>query len=411
MPRILFLNTLPPEKDLSQSTVNAIVQDQRGFMWFGTNDGLDKYDGYTIERFSHEKDNINSLNKNAILSLYEDKDGMLWIGTYGGGLNRFDFSLQQFTHFEQNPSKSEFISNNQVFEIFEDSEGVFWMGTEQGVDRFYKRNQNLKMWTTWLGVPFGKTEAIAEDRLGDIWIAGGNGIFRYKRLYKSFEKGSAFPKFFGSKFPEILYGKFMLTAGAICGLVLCGALSKFDYASGEFRHFKPEGWPEFPGRNFHVRNIYEDRQNNLWIGTDGAGVLLFDRQSETFSKVPEMKTNREAFQTMLLLPFLKTKPATFGLERSKAESIKLTGFPKNFKPSGTNSTIPNSLPKSDIKAVYQDEAGITWVGTEKGGLSKIDRNSGKITTWLNNPADENSLPDNVVLSIVKEPEKTLDWNL
>ena len=393
------------DEGLSQSTVNAIVQDQRGFMWFGTNDGLDKYDGYTIERFIHEKDNPNSVSKNAILSLYEDKVGILWIGTYGGGLNRFNFEYQQFTRFEHNPSNPFSISNNQIFEIFEDSEGVFWIGTEQGVDRFYKNESKFENVDLLAGVPFGKTEAITEDRLGDIWIAGGNGLFRYSRLYKSFRKVPLFID------PQVqIPGNFIwevyvdrrgdLWVGSLWGL------SRFNYTSGDFKHFSPKGWPEFPARNFHVRNIYEDRQNNLWIGTDGAGVLFFDRQTETFTKVPGNENHSGSFSDNVVTSIFEDRSSNLWFGTFKSGINKIDRLSKKFQTYRYEKYNPNSLPKSDIKAVYQDKL-ITWVGTEKGGLSKIDRKSGKITTWENNPADENSLPDNVVLSIVKGAREKL----
>jgi signal transduction histidine kinase/ligand-binding sensor domain-containing protein/DNA-binding response OmpR family regulator len=391
---------------LSQSTVNAIVQDQRGFMWFGTNDGLDKYDGYSIERFSHEKDNINSLSKNAILSLYEDKDEMLWIGTYGGGLNRFDFETQHFTHFVHNSSNPFSISNNQVFEIFEDSEGVFWLGTEQGVDRFYKDESKFESVDLQAGIPFGKTEAITEDRLGDVWIAGGNGLFRYSRLYKSFRQVPLYTNSSVTIPGNFVWEVFVDRRGDLWVGSLWG-LSKFDYATGVFKHFRPEGWPEFSGRNFHVRNIYEDRQNNLWIGTDGAGILLFDRQNGTFSKVPGNKNQSGSFSDNVVTSIFEDRTGNLWFGTFKSGINKIDRLSKKFQTFRHEQYNSNSLPKSDIKAVYQDESLATWVGTEKGGLSKIDRKSGKITTWENIPADENSLPDNVVLSIVKGAGKKL----
>jgi signal transduction histidine kinase/ligand-binding sensor domain-containing protein/CheY-like chemotaxis protein/AraC-like DNA-binding protein len=391
---------------LSQSTVNAILQDQHGFMWFGTNDGLDKYDGYTIERFSHEKGDPNSLNKNSILSLYEDKQGFIWIGTYGGGLNRFDFSSRQFTHYEYNPDDPNSLSNNQVFEIFEDSENVFWIGTEQGIDRFYKEELRFEYVNNQLGVPFGKTEAITEDRFGDIWIAGGNGIFRYSRLYKSFEKLPLFPEFSDQIPGNFVWKVYADRKGDLWVGTMWGLL-KYDFVSGSFRCFKPENWPEFPGRNFHVRNIFEDSQHNLWIGTDGAGVLLFNRQSETFFRVPETKNYQGNFSDNVVTSIFEDRNGNLWFGTFKSGINKIDRLSKKFQTFRHEQHNPESLVKSDIKAVYQDETGITWVGTEKGGLSRIDRETGKITTWLNNPANETTLPDNVVLSVVKARDNKL----
>lgn len=385
---------------LSQSTVNAIVQDSRGFMWFGTNDGLDKYDGYAIERYSHEKNNPHSLNKNTILSLYEDKEGLLWIGTYGGGLNCFDFKTQKFTHFAYDASNQHSLSNNQVFEIYEDSEGVFWIGTEQGVDRFYKSESKFETVDNLLGIPFGKTEAIVEDRLGDIWIAAGNGIFRYSRLQKTFQQLPLYKKP-GIQIPgNFVWEVYVDRRGDLWVGSLWG-LSKFNYMSGDFSHFKPVPLAEIPDKNFHVRNIYEDHQNNLWIGTDGAGVLLFDRQNETFSNISDNDDLATGQGDDVITSIFEDKTGNLWFGTFKNGISKIDRLSKKFQTYRHEQYNTNSLLKSDIKAVYQDNSGVIWAGTEKGGLSRIDRNNDKITSWTNNPADAESLPDNVVLSVVK----------
>jgi signal transduction histidine kinase/ligand-binding sensor domain-containing protein/DNA-binding response OmpR family regulator len=385
---------------LSQSTVNAVIQDRQGFMWFGTNDGLDKYDGYTLERYSHIKNNFNSLNKNTILSLYEDKEGIIWIGTYGGGLNRFDFALQEFSHLENNSANQNSLSNNQVFEIFEDSEGAFWIGTEQGVDLFYKDENKFEKVDNRLGIHFGKTEAITEDRQGDIWIAGGNGVFRYSRLHKTYQRLVLFPEQMAEMPGSFVWDVYVdrrgdLWVGSIWGL------SKYNYISGDFAHYKPYGWSEFSERNFHVRNIYEDHQNNFWIGTDGAGVLLFNREDQTFSKLSDQHSSSGMQWDDVITSIFEDKTGNLWFGTFKSGIIKIDMLSKKFETYRHEPYNGNSLLKSDIKAVCQDHSDIVWVGTEKGGLSKIDRKRNTVTTWLFNPANINSLPDNVVLSIVK----------
>ncbi|MFQ5751901.1 MAG: two-component regulator propeller domain-containing protein [bacterium] len=118
------------EQGLSQNTVNCIVQDSRGFMWFGTQDGLNQYDGYRFTVFKHDPENPNSLSDNFIYTIYEDKSGVLWIGTDGGGLNRFDREQEKFRVFKHEPTNSNSLSNDRVLSIFEDQTGVLWIGTD-----------------------------------------------------------------------------------------------------------------------------------------------------------------------------------------------------------------------------------------------------------------------------------------
>ncbi len=389
---------------LSQSTVNTIIQDQHGFIWFGTNDGLDKFDGYKIERFSHEKNSAGSLNKNTILKLYEDKNGIIWIGTYGGGINCFDYSLQKFTHYDHDPEDGNSLSNNQVFEIFEDSEGLFWIGTEHGVDIFDRKTESFKSIGNQLNIPFGKTETITEDRLGDIWIAGGNGIFRYRRLQKKFTRyplfGTSEDKYTGNFVWDVFVDRRGdLWVGSLKGL------SKFDYTKNEFINFAPKS--ANPGTSFHIRNIYEDKQNNLWIGTDGNGLMIFDREEQKFLHVSDNAESANGFRGNVVTAICEDKTGNMWFGTFKSGVNKIDRLNKKFQTYRHIRNNPNSLKTSDIKAVYQDESGIIWAGTEKGGLSKIDPKTGRIQTYLNNPDNNKSLPSNVVLSVVKANDNNL----
>jgi len=391
---------------LSQSTVNSIIQDQRGFIWFGTNDGLDKFDGYTIERFSHEKDNPGSLNKNSILTLYQDKEGFIWIGTYGGGINKFEYALHEFTHFEHKPESDSSLSNNQVFEIFEDSEGVFWIGTEHGVDKFYKEEGTFENIDNRLNIPFGKTETITEDRLGDIWIAGGNGIFRYSRLYKNFTRYPLFGKSENQLTGNLAWDVYVDRRGDLWVGSLWG-LSKFDYAKNKFIDYAPVNLDDAEDYNFHVRKIYEDSFKNFWIGTDGDGLMLFDRDKNSFKNVSKSNETPDGFWGNVVTSICEDNTGNLWFGTFKSGVNKIDRLTKKFQTYKHERNNPNSLKKSDIKAVYQDENGITWVGTEKGGLSRINRKTGKVQTFLHEPNNPNSLPDNVVLAIVKGTDNDL----
>ena len=390
------------EQGLSQSTVNSIIQDERGFLWFGTNDGLDKFDGYAIQRYSHDKNNPKSLNKNSVLKLYEDKEGIIWIGTYGGGLNRFDYRLQEFKSYEHNPDDIHSLSNNQVFEIYEDSEGIFWIGTEHGVDLFNRETETFKNLDNRLEIPFGKTAAITEDRIGDIWIAAGNGLFRYSRLYKTFTRYTAFEAEIPKNFFWDVYidRKGDLWTGSLWGV------SKFDYTENHFHNFTPEQWPETISKRFHVRKIYEDRSGNFWIGTDGGGLLLFDRETLRFSTASNNNSDN-TFHGNVVTSICEDKTGNMWFGTFKSGVNKIDRLNKRFQVFKHERNTANTLKTSDIKAVYQDKSGIVWVGTEKGGLSRIDRENGKIKTWLHNPDDPHSLPGNVVLSIAKENDRKL----
>ncbi|OQY55797.1 MAG: hypothetical protein B6245_19290 [Desulfobacteraceae bacterium 4572_88] len=121
---------------LSQSTIHCILQDRKGFMWFGTWYGLNRYDGYKFVVYQNLPENPRSLSHNSVLSLCEDQSGMLWVGTFGGGLNRLDRKTEQFTRYRHASDDPRSLSGDEILAIHEDRSGTIWIGTSRGLNRF-----------------------------------------------------------------------------------------------------------------------------------------------------------------------------------------------------------------------------------------------------------------------------------
>src|ERR1700744_1004864 len=117
---------------LSHSNVICTIQDSRGFMWFGTREGLDRYDGYTFIVYKNKAGDDNSLANNLVQGIVEDAQGYLWIGTWGGGVDRFDRRTEQWVHFKHNPADPHSLASNVVLCLLLDSQGHLWVGTDDG---------------------------------------------------------------------------------------------------------------------------------------------------------------------------------------------------------------------------------------------------------------------------------------
>lgn len=165
---------------LSQNTVSCIAQDSMGFMWFGTQDGLNKYDGYGFDIYRSDTSNPKAISDSYILSLLKDRNDVLWIGTFAGGLNKYIHASDQFIHFQNKADDPQSLSNNYVSSLYESSEGVLWVGTYAGLNRF---DPQTEQFTRYLHEPenpnslsHDHVHAICECSDGMLWIGTAQGL-------------------------------------------------------------------------------------------------------------------------------------------------------------------------------------------------------------------------------------------
>lgn len=178
------------EHGLSQSAVYCILQDRKGFMWFGTEAGLNKYDGYNFTVYKPEEGNPNSISNNFIYAILEDHLGVLWVGTEDG-LNRFNQEKEQFIHYESQPNNPHSLISNRVFVIFEDKSGTLWIGTDNGLNKFDRDKEQFTRYQSNPNDPYSLSHndirRICEDRAGSLWVGTyGGGLDKLDRARKRF---------------------------------------------------------------------------------------------------------------------------------------------------------------------------------------------------------------------------------
>jgi len=158
------------EQGLSQSSANCILQDSKGYMWFGTQDGLNKYDGYSFTVYRHDVLDSNSLSGAWVLSIYEDRAGALWIGTWGGGLNKFDRDTERFTRLVNDPKNPHSLSHNDVGSIYEDHAGMLWIGTSSGLNKFDRDTERFTHFVNDPQNPHSLSRSAAKPQ-PKLWVA------------------------------------------------------------------------------------------------------------------------------------------------------------------------------------------------------------------------------------------------
>ena len=168
------------EEGLSQATVSCMLQDQKGFIWLGTQNGLNRFDGYSFKIYKHQPGNKNSLSGNYIKTILEDHRGNLWIGTLNSGLTRFNPSLMDFTVFRHNEKDSKSLSNDKVYALIEDRTHNLWVGTNDGLNRYQGDSKHFKVFRLdEKNLKSHHIRSLAEGPNVTLWVGTRKGLYHF----------------------------------------------------------------------------------------------------------------------------------------------------------------------------------------------------------------------------------------
>ncbi len=365
---------------LSQNQVLSIAQDQQGFLWFGTGDGLNRYDGYTFTIFKKHTGDSTSITSNFVRSLHIDKNGCLWVGTIGGGLNRFDPASQSFQR----------------------------IGPTDPV------NRGLDM-----------IKPICEDSLGNLWIgAYGGGVFRLDASTLSaadpgqvlFSRYRHNPQDSTSLSDDVCYAICADRTGLVWIGTKAGGLNCFDPKMGTFTHdrYRTDD-PYSLGQDF-VTAILEDRRGDLWVGTAEKGLSRLARSADSdpgtnprrFICYRNDPANPHSLPHNSITSLWQDRHGvlwigTFGGLVRLDLNDPVCADPQTavFTASVNKKNNPASLSNNSVMTVYEDQAGRLWAGTLNGGVNKLDPNSNKARFghYQALAGEKNALADNDVRAI------------
>ena len=306
------------DNGLSQSSVIAIEQDSAGFMWFGTENGLNRFDGYDVTHLRRERGNPDALRSDFIFALAEADDGGLWIGTNGGGLAYLDASRDVVKTWLHDENDTATIAGNIVRAMLLDSNGSVWLGLRNaGLDRFDPASGTFEHID--LGAE-ASVFALEKDNVGDLWVGTDQGVFR---------------------------------------------VASQDDSVTHFAH--TDDATSLSGDR--VRTIYEDRYGNIWVGTRGAGLNRFDRQTSTFTRFNHDPANSSSLSSDRVTTILEDEDGRLWIGTADGLNLmnRQAGTFTRFHRESDNGL---SLGDNSVAALFQDRSGILWVGTLTGGVSK-----------------------------------------
>ncbi len=392
---------------LSQNAVFCILQDRKGFMWFGTQDGLNRYDGYTFTVYRHDPDDSASISDNFVTAIYEDRQGLLWVGTQAAGLNRFDRFTERFVCYRHDPSNLASSSHDRVTAIAEDRSGALWVGTDHGLNRL---DPTTGQFSRFLHDPQNPDSlnrnfitSLLVDLSGVLWVGTFDGLYRNDNLTSSFSRLVHDPSNPNSLSHNIVRTLFEDKQGAIWIGTAFGGLNKLvrstntEQASDENKnHGQKLVW--FKRYHCEASAISEDNDGNLWIGSRGYGLFQFHKEEERFIQFLPVPNDPFSLSNTTVLSIYVDRAGDLWAGTHGAGLNKYSRKKKAFQHYVRTLAYPNSLGNRSIRALYEDEQGVLWVGGYDG-LDKFDRKAGRITHYQNDPEDSFSLPANPVFVI------------
>jgi ligand-binding sensor domain-containing protein len=391
---------------LSQSSPNCIFQDSRGLLWIGTEDGLNKYDGYSFIVYKPEQNDQFSISNPRILSICEDADATLWIGTNGGGLNKYDRRTNRFYRFRHGKEDSLSLSGSLVYALIPVSETELWIGTEQGLSVFdLKTSRFTDSGTHPVLNPLSETAILSFARDNSlIWIGTDKGLYCYDQDKKILTNYQTNPEDIetlpDNRVTALLADKsHNLWAGTENGL----AILKTGFSS--FSRISDLSSPGFQTSNNSVKALLEDDKGNIWIGTFGGGLYIITPQSGKIVHLiydynnPYSLSNNEVLSLYMDLSGI-IWVGTNGLDKYNPKKEKFTLF----------DYVPYSREKlvfRNIHPIYEDAESILWVGSKTDGLHILDRKNKSYSRMVHEPGNPNSLSSSRIRYIKEHPRGTL----
>lgn len=366
------------EEGLSQSSVPCIIQDKKGYLWFGTANGLNKYDGYTFNVFVNDPSDSTSISDNGILSLFEDKVGNIWIGTSQGVLNKYDRRKAAFTHYniidgiktEADPDEKYYDfplpysrnSENSITAIAVDDKGIVWIGTwGKGLVKFNPVENKIQHYHYNENEPEGfhsnRVKSIIADNNGVVWVATLGG-----GLYKIISDGN----------------------------------------KDQIYHYRKSTNPNSLNDDRLV-SLSLDSEGNLWIGTYNKGLYMLSKKNQQLNPA-KAKFEKFFFQPLnIITSIIQSIDKSIWFATLGSGVFKLDPQRKNISSFKNDPLNPNSIVKNEVLSVFEDRSGSIWIGSNLGkGINKLEVSTVKFKQINKDLKKLNGLNDDVVWAIYQD---------
>ena len=397
--------TLSSREGLTSSLTWSIAQDNHGFIWIGTSDGLNLYNGYEFKTYRHKENDSSSIGNNYIYKVLFDKKNRLWMAT-PGGVDRYDASQDHFIHYS--PSLKPGTLSPNIFWLYEDLHSRIWAGTSDGINIFNEKTQQFERHS--LPEDLGLTSAIytlLQDRKGHYWVGTEEGLYLWNPEKKHYKKFTHQEDDTGSISGDKINTLFQDSRGNIW-VGTSGGLSLFHKETEHFTHYKND--PENPKSLSHdrVNSLAEGHNGNLWVGTYDGGLNKLDINSQTFqrffrdSKDPNSLADNAVKDVMV--------DERGGVWVATFRGVSFTDhYQMQFDHLEQKEYDPSSLTDNYVSALFKDSEGNIWSGN-RYGISLYNPEKQNFKHYLHDPSDPASIADGAILRMSEDSEGNI-WSI
>ena len=394
----VVFSSLTNRDGISQNSVTAILQDRTGFIWLGTQNGLNRYDGHKFSIYKHDPYNPQSLSHNWVLSMVEDEKGYLWIGTHDGGLNRFDPDTGQCLRFNQRNNPG--LPNDRIWALMIDQNRTLWIGHGEGLSRLdlTAAGYDFHFYQSEKGQgPDRAVNALYEDRTSQVWIGtfGGGGLWKYLPDQDGFEATPGPWRGPGRQRKDRIKALYEDEEGTLWVGTWGAGLIAYHPETGKVQEFRFN--PDDPNSlaNNIVLSILQDPQNQMWIGTHSGGLNRLNRETGHFDRYVNEPANLSSIADNWITTIFRDRSDIMWFGTGRGLS-KMIGPYKAFERHHLDPQNPNSLSGNTIKAVFKDRQGMLWIGIWGAGLNRYNPETGEYRHFRQQQRQRGSLAnDNV----------------
>lgn len=404
---VIRFDRISLDEGLSQSTGLAIFQDSRGFIWIGTEDGLNRYDGYSFTVYKHDPANPDSLPDNMVWAIDEDENGDLWIATNNGGVVRWDFRTDRFHSIPLTGDESNQDHRCDVRTLYISRDNTVWVGLrrkDKGLVRIDPSSGSVTRYCHDPSDPASLSSddvyAIVEDRGGNLWVGTDNGLNRFDpttgRCVRFLNDPAESDSLSENKVRALLHDKNQVWVGT-----KGGGLNRLDPLNGRFTRFTHD--PDDPSSLSHnrVRTVLRDSAGRIWVGTS-KGLSLLQPGSGGFTHYTNDDSDPQSLSDSTITSIFEDRGGVLWIGTRTGGINKWNPSTWSFGHVGTNSYSGSGVELKDVTSFAEDSHGRIWIGTFGGGLIGLDRITGEVGPYRHDPLDGDSLGSDRVMALQQD---------